>query len=454
MNIPDINTILSRNDIYNQICEFLRDFEKNKNDLTRKRAIYLYGSPGCGKTTFTKNLLKDMGYDSLVYDAGDIRNKSVIENITKNNMTDINVMSSFYAKKQNIAIIMDEIDGMNNGDKGGLTTLIKLIRPKKTRKQKKEDIAKSPIICISNYHSDKKIKELKKVCEVFELPALTPRNIYQITNKVLPDLPANYKEYISNRSQGDLRKLSQIFTICSHKLNNDEPLPEIDVLDIILHPKTFNEDTKQIVSNLFTTPYVLEDHLTIMNETDRTIVGLLWHENIIDMLDENKASTEKFDIYIRFLENICFADYIDRITFQKQIWQFNELSSLIKTFYNSKLLHDYYRENPSTNRTQLSDIRFTKVLTKYSTEYNNSVFIQNLCQKIGMDKKDMFTFFRSFMKKDDVTELSLLFDTYELSKLDINRITRYLDKHSTEQKNTSCGDTDFECADMDVDINE
>ena len=454
MNIPDINTILSRNDIYNQICEFLREFEKNKNDLTRKRAVYLYGSPGCGKTTFAKNLLKDMGYDSLVYDAGDIRNKGVIENITKNNMTDINVMSSFYAKKQNIAIIMDEIDGMNNGDKGGLTTLIKLIRPKKTRKQKKEDIAKSPIICISNYHSDKKIKELKKVCEVFELPALTPRNILQITNKVLPDLPAKYKEYISNRSQGDLRKLSQIFTICSYKMDNDETLPEIDILDIILHPKTFNEDTKQIVNNLFTTPYMLDDHLTIMNETDRTIVGLLWHENIIDILDENNSSDEKFEIYIRFLENVCFADYIDRITFQKQIWQFNELSSLIKTFYNSKLLHDYYRETTSSNNTHLSDIRFTKVLTKYSTEYNNSVFIQNLCQKIGMDKKDMFAFFRSFMKKDDVTEMSVLFDTYELSKLDINRITRYLDKHSTEQKSALCEDIDFDCVDMDIDINE
>jgi hypothetical protein len=25
------------------------------------------------------------------------------------------------------------------------------------------------------------------------------------------------------------------------------------------------------------------NHLTIMNETDRTIVGLLWHENIIDV---------------------------------------------------------------------------------------------------------------------------------------------------------------------------
>ena len=71
-----------------------------------------------------------------------------------------------------------------------------------------------------------------------------------------------------------------------------------------------------------------------------------------------------------------------------------------------------------------------------------------------MDKKDMFAFFRSFMKKDDVTEMSVLFDTYELSKLDINRITRYLDKHSTEQKSALCEDIDFDCVDMDIDINE
>ena len=34
-----------------------------------------------------------------------------------------------------------------------------------------------------------------------------------------------------------------------------------------------------------------------------------------------------------------------------------------------------------------SDIRFTKVLTKYSTEYNNQLFIQELCFKLNMDKK-------------------------------------------------------------------
>ena len=48
---------------------------------------------------------------------------------------------------------------MNNGDKGCLTQLIKLIRPKKTKKQKLEEITLNPIICIGNYHIDKKIKE-------------------------------------------------------------------------------------------------------------------------------------------------------------------------------------------------------------------------------------------------------------------------------------------------------
>ena len=73
-----------------------------------------------------------------------------------------------------------------------------------------------------------------------------------------------------------------------------------------------------------------------MNETDRTSVGLLWHENIIDVIDKYDKNTS-IPFYTNQLANICFADYIDRTTFQKQILQFNEMSSLIKTFKNNKL---------------------------------------------------------------------------------------------------------------------
>ena len=53
-------------------------------------------------------------------------------------MSDKNVLSLLQKKTKKIAIIMDEIDGMNSGDKGGINTLIKLIRPKKTKNKKKK----------------------------------------------------------------------------------------------------------------------------------------------------------------------------------------------------------------------------------------------------------------------------------------------------------------------------
>ena len=438
MNIPNINTILSRNEIADNIKRFLSNFQENKNDLLIKRGVYIYGTPGTGKTSFVKNLLKEIGYDSLVYDAGDIRNKPVIETITKHNMTDVNIMSTFQSKKQHIAIIMDEIDGMNNGDKGGINTLIKLIRPKKTKKQKKEDTANSPIICISNHHADKKIKELMKVCEVFELKPVTEHHIMKILCTTMPDLKSDCKQYISKNVQGDLRRLKLVSSI----YNNAPDRIKLNTLKTLLYPKSYNDDTKQITHNLFTNSYTINDHNTIMNETDRTIVGLLWHENVIDLL----SKTEKdgaVSLYTSFLKNICFADYIDRITFQKQIWQFNELSSLIKTFYNSKILHEAINDEKIKISNVPSEIRFTKVLTKYSTEFNNSTFIQNLCQQIGMDKKDMFLFFKVMDLENNEAVYSILFESYDISKLDINRIMRYLDKDIVESKTKGkCGSCD------------
>ena len=42
-------------------------------------------------------------------------------------MADKNIMSLFHKKIKKIAIVMDEIDGMNNGDKGGINSLIKIL---------------------------------------------------------------------------------------------------------------------------------------------------------------------------------------------------------------------------------------------------------------------------------------------------------------------------------------
>ena len=91
-------------------------------------------------------------------------------------MSDKNIIL-FQKEIKNIAIVMDEIDGMNSGDKGGINSLIKLIRPKKTKKQKKEQITMTPIICIGNYHIDKKIREMMKICITVELKKPSNDNV-------------------------------------------------------------------------------------------------------------------------------------------------------------------------------------------------------------------------------------------------------------------------------------
>jgi hypothetical protein len=421
MDELDFNSFLERNKAARSMEKSLNDFQANKRDLLQKRGIYVYGEPGSGKTSFVLRQLRSMGYDPVRYDAGDIRNNKIIDTITKHNISDKSVISMFSKKARPIAIVMDEIDGMNSGDKGGINSLIKLIRPKKTKKQKQEDVSYNPIICIGNYRVDKKIKELMKVCDNIELKRPTDQQINRLLATLLPGADSATLDAMRRHVQGDLRKLTYLCDL--HKSGKGDLFARTGILST-LRGKSCSEDTKDVTKRLINIPMSLEEHTAVMNETDRTIVGLLWHENIVDVL--SKQPIEKaIPFYSRILDNICYADHVDRVTFQKQIWQFNEMSSLIKTMHPNKMYHESFIKKPKYNPTE---VRFTKVLTKYSTEYNNSLFIQGLCQEVGMDVKDLFAFFLNLRATHTDDEILPLFDGYEVSKLDINRMYRYLDK--------------------------
>ena len=429
MELLNLNSILKRENIANNIKEFLINFENNKSNLQIKRGIYIYGVPGTGKTKFIYNLLKEMNYDVIYYSANDMRNKCIIETISQYNMSSINVLSILQKKKQKLAIIMDEIDGMNNGDKGGINSLIKIIRSKKTKKQKLEEIAYIPIICIGNNHIDKKIKELIKVCYTVELLMPSNMEIMKIMNLIMPNMSndSHLLNIIVDYIQNDLRKLMSIYDL--YKANPN--ILQKKIILNILKPKSLNEDTKNITSKLICNKYNINDHNIIMNETDRTIVGLLWHENIIEVL--NKLPKQKsILLYIKLLNNICYADFIDRIIFQKQIWQLNELSSLIKILYNNNIYHNNIK-TISNIKSTLTNIQFTKVLTKYSSEYNNYIFIQNLCQTLNMDKKDLFSNFIKLRENYIYDEIYIILQQYQITMLDIKRIYRYIDHNINDE---------------------
>ncbi len=495
----DLNSWLEREDQVRELSECLRRFEQDKHNQMAKKGIYVYGSPGTGKTVFVKQLLQTLQYDVISYDAGDVRNASVMEDITKHSMSDVNVMSLFERKVRRIAILMDEMDGMNNGDKGGMSALIKLIRPKKTKKQKEQASISVPVICIASYKSDKKIKELMKVCHVVELLPPTLPQMQRLVAHAMPTLSESCRDSMARFMQGDLRKFFDWKRIHdAHPSFLSDP-----ALHRILQTKCYNDDTKQVTHRLLQQSHPIDLHSRILNDTDRTSVGLLWHENVVDRIDAvfSRDKLGAIRAYRQQLDNICFADYIDRITFQKQIWQFNELSSLMKTFRNHTLFHQLKppSHSPSCNsiifpsaspsplaptipcgskRTRRAavdgrpsssslssscatktaaiagaevtalqhsswdaatskdrevveaQVRFTKVLTKYSTEYNNHLFLQRLCQKMGRDKKDLIAYFGMLRHQPGDIPFAEL-ENMEVSKLDVQRIFRYIEKYLT-----------------------
>jgi Cdc6-like AAA superfamily ATPase len=433
----NMNEILEREHISIEIKEILNDFQANCRNISYKKGIYIYGSPGAGKTYFIMNILKELNYDAIKYDAGDVRNKTLIDTITCNNISSKNVLYMMNRKVKNIAIVMDEIDGMNNGDKGGITSLIKLIRQKKTKKQKLENVTLNPIICIGNYNVDKKIKELMKVCNVFELKPITSLQIEKLLyyKDITPHIEkSSTNDTIIKYIQGDLRKLHFIEKIMKNK---PELLLNDTVLEKFFHLKSHNDDSKKITKSIMNNYISLQNHGQFMNETERTIVALLYHENIIDPLFSDSTldtnSTNKYTFYTKILENICFADHTDRVTFQNQIWIFNEMSSLIKTFSNNYLYHTKFPE--LANSFNPAEVRFTKVLTKYSTEYNNQLFIYFLCQELDMDKKDMISLFQELRlmykknSKNFMSNIEEIFQDTNITILDIKRIYRFIDKN-------------------------
>ena len=426
----DYTKILNREQIAKEIKHLLDTFDENSKNINYKRGIYIYGPPGSGKSEFITNILKQNNYDMIKFDSGDVRNKSLIDTISSSNIGTKNILEMMHRRVKRVVICMDEVEGLSLGDRQSLTALIKLIRQKKTKKQRSEDITVNPIICIGNYFMDKKIRELMKVCNVFEIKAPTNIQIDTLIGQAIdPALQCDIKQDMIQYIQGDLRKLECIRNIYQKKPDS------IAAFHKILKTKTLIEDSKKTTQLLIRRPIPMSQHNEFMNETDRTIVALLWHENIVDALAGSQVETA-FPFYSRILDNMCYADYIDRITFQNQIWQFNEMSSLMKTFYNNKLFHDYFPENGG--RFGADEVRFTKVLTKYSTEYNNQLFVYNICQELDMDKKDIISFFHEmrlihgddFLSRPDfAAHIDGILENLNINKLDMKRIYRYLDKN-------------------------
>jgi len=145
-----------------------------KEGMNVFRAILISGPPGIGKTTAAHLVAKLAGYSVIELNASDTRSKkllelgfkSAIDNTSLDGFVGIGSAKMFPDQPgagEKALLIMDEVDGMSGGDRGGVGALNMLIKK-----------SKIPIIAIANDASLPKMKPLQNTCYRVAFRRLVP----------------------------------------------------------------------------------------------------------------------------------------------------------------------------------------------------------------------------------------------------------------------------------------
>jgi hypothetical protein len=94
------------------------------------RAALLSGPPGIGKTTTAQLVCREAGLTPIEFNASDTRSKNALQ-LRVSQMVQSHSVSSGGARLANCCLIMDEVDGMSGGDRGGMAELILVIKKSK-----------------------------------------------------------------------------------------------------------------------------------------------------------------------------------------------------------------------------------------------------------------------------------------------------------------------------------
>lgn len=118
----------------NKLKEWLSNWSDNARngfkggDPGCYRAALISGPPGIGKTSAAHLVAKQLGFDILEKNASDVRSKSLLNSSIKSVLSNTSVVGFFNKGAQStnskkFCLIMDEVDGMSSGDRGGAGAL-------------------------------------------------------------------------------------------------------------------------------------------------------------------------------------------------------------------------------------------------------------------------------------------------------------------------------------------
>lgn len=303
-------------------------------------AFLLIGSPGVGKTTMTYRVCKEAKYWVQEFNASHTRTGSSFRQTIMPLLTETGVSKWIHPSTPNgRVVLLDEMDGLSQGEKGGLQELLDYL------KSKRNFSLDCPLILICNILEGRIMQQLLKYCYVQYVSMPKKDILMDFFKKDIPDHLYNL---------GDIRKVTQSLIYTDSKSQFIQRGKE-ENLDKNIHVA--------IRAAWFTLFEKWNENDELDLETkDANLAGLLFHQNLPLFLDNMP-----FEVYEKILDYLRWSDKADFWAFFHQCWNLLPLSYHLKLKYPNLYLQQYQKPKYIPD---CSELQYTLVLTKQSALFN------------------------------------------------------------------------------------
>ena len=324
-------------------------------------AVFLVGPPGVGKTTLAYRVMQKNNLRVSEFNASHTRSGACFRKIILPLLQSGGVINMIETgKKGGLGVILDEIDGLSSGEKGGLQSLLTYLR------EWHPSNPGVPVIFISNTIHQRILQMISRYCLTLKVGMADET---QISSLLGTSVPNEWKRI----GGGDLRPLLRGEYTNMHINEDDIPVEIPDGVVPLARWCLYTE---------------MDPYLTLeMENNDSNLAGLVIAENLPDRIEGVKGdSREAWDLYLKLFQCIQDSDYADYWAFFYQTWRLLGLSQDVKLNTINLFLSN---EAPWTkDEPALSSIRYTPVLTKQSALFNAWKLLCEIADNQGISIKN------------------------------------------------------------------
>ncbi|PQQ01921.1 replication factor C subunit 1 isoform X3 [Prunus yedoensis var. nudiflora] len=354
---------------------------KNPTNSGAKKAVLLSGTPGIGKTTSAKLVSQMLGFQTIEVNASDSRGKAdskIEKGIGGSNANSIKELVSNKAlsmdglKHPKTVLIMDEVDGMSAGDRGGVADLIASIK-----------ISKIPVICICNDRYSQKLKSLVNYCLLLSFRKPTKqqmaKRLMQIANAEGLKVNEIALEELAEKVNGDMRMAVNQLQYMSLSMS----VIKYDDVRQRLLSSAKDEDISPFtaVDKLFgfNAGKLRMDERVDLSMSDPDLVPLLIQENYINYRPssavKDDSGIKRMNLIARAAESIGNGDIFNVQIRKYRQWQLSQSACLSSSIFPAALLRG---QRETLEQGERNFNRFGGWLGKNSTLGKNSRLLEDL----------------------------------------------------------------------------